>query len=259
MIRTFRFAALGAALACSNSYAASFDCDGPTLTRVEKMICARQELGRLDDDMALAYRNAHMLAGTPAEVTASQRRWLASRNRCEDAACVARSYPVRLNELRHTPRATRQAFDDPATGLHFRYLGNRAVKRCATDPGTVCYQLAGPGMAYGSEYFVQFELVDGSLAEAADALWEKNGAGWVAIGRGNARSPVTAFVGDGWQGLVANTVCGIGDERGFHGAAGVCLTYVMSDGRRSLIMTTDGASGQDAETQATIRSVRLGH
>lgn len=259
MIRYFRFAALAVALASSNAHAASFDCDGTTLTRVEKMICARPELGRLDDDMALAYRDAHMLAGVPAEVAASQRRWLARRNRCEDAACVARSYPLRLNELRQTPRATRQAFDDPATGLYFRYLGNRAIKRCTTDSGTACYQLAGPGMAYGSEYFVQFELVGKSLAEAADSLWEKNGAGWVALGRGNARSPVTAVAGDGWQGLVANTVCGIGDERGFHGAAGECLTYVMSNGRRSLIMTTDGASGRDAETQATIRSVRLGH
>jgi hypothetical protein len=112
-------------------------------------------------------------------------------------------------------------------------------------------------MGYGSQYFVRFELVDGSLAAVADSLWEKEGSGWVAFGRGQARSPVEAFAGDGWRGLLANTMCGIGDEHGFHGAAGECLTYVMSNGRRAVIMTTDGASGRDAETQATIRSVRL--
>jgi hypothetical protein len=112
-------------------------------------------------------------------------------------------------------------------------------------------------MAYGSTYFVQFEIVDGALAKVADSLWEKEGSGWVALGRWNNRSPVTTFLGDGWQGLVANTVCGIGDEHGFHGAGGECLTYVMSNGRRALIMSTDGASGRDAETLATIRSARL--
>jgi uncharacterized protein YecT (DUF1311 family) len=253
-----RLAVLMTATVCPLGLAASFDCDSPRLARTEKMICEQHELGRLDNDMAQAYRNAQMLARTPADVLVSQRRWLATRNQCGDAACVARAYQARLNELRQTPMATHQEFRDSATGLHFRYLGNRTVKRCTTDPGTVCFQLGGPGMAYGSAYFVQFELVDRPLAAVADSLWEKGGGGWVALGRWDARSPVTAFAGDGWQGLVANTVCGIGDEHGFHGAGGECFTYLTGDGHRSLIMTTDGASGRDAETQATIRSVKFG-
>jgi hypothetical protein len=208
--------------------------------------------------MALAFQRAQMLARAPAEVHASQRRWLAARNKCTEAACIARAYQLRLRELREMPTARWQEFNDPATGLHFPYLGNRAVKQCTSDAGTACFQLAGPGMAYGSEYFVRIELIDGSLATVADSLWEKEGAGWVASGRGNSRSPVETFKGEGLQGLVANTVCGIGDEHGFHGAAGECLTYVMSNGRRTLVMTTDGASGRDQETLATIRSVRLG-
>jgi uncharacterized protein len=251
-------ALLAGALACPGVQAQSFDCDSAALARVEKMICARQDLGRLDSAMAQAYGNAQLLARAPAEVTASQRRWLAGRNRCSDAACVASAYQSRIQALRQTPLATRQQFNDPATGLQFRYLGNRTVKRCTSDPGTACFQLAGPAMAYGSAYFVQIELHDGSLAAVADSLWEKEGAGWVALGRWGTRSPVTVFAGDGWQGLVSNTVCGIGDEHGFHAAGGECFTYVMSDGRRSLIITTDGASGRDAETQATIRSVKLG-
>jgi hypothetical protein len=50
----------------------------------------------------------------------------------------------------------------------------------------------------------------------------------------------------------------IGDDHGFHGAAGECLTYVMSNGHQTLVMTTGGASGRDQETLTTIRSVRLG-
>lgn len=257
--RFFHSAALTAALVCPLAHAASFECDNRTLTRVEKMICAREALGRLDSDMAQAYGEARMLARVPGELAASQGRWLATRNQCADAACVAHAYQGRLKELRQVPRASMQTYSDPATGLQFRYLGNRSVKRCTSDPGTVCFQLAGPGMGYGSEYFVRFELVDGSLAAVADSLWEKEGGGWVAFGRGQARSPVEAFAGDGWQGLVANTMCGIGDAHGFHGAAGECFTHVMSDGHRSLIMTTDGASGRDAETQASIRSVKFGH
>jgi hypothetical protein len=207
--------------------------------------------------MEQAYRRAQMVARTPADVTASQRRWLAARNQCTDARCLVRMYQGRLTELRQTPVAGWTEFQEPGTALHFRYLGNRSVKRCVADQGTVCFQLSGPGMAYGSTYFVQFEIVDGALAKVADSLWEKEGSGWVALGRWNNRSPVTTFLGDGWQGLVANTVCGIGDEHGFHGAGGECLTYVMSNGRRALIMSTDGASGRDAETLATIRSVRF--
>jgi hypothetical protein len=65
------------------------------------------------------------------------------------------------------------------------------------------------------------------------------------------------FAGERWRGLVTNTICGIGDEHGFHGAAGDCYTYMMSNGERSVVMTSDGASGHDAETLSTIRSVEL--
>jgi uncharacterized protein len=202
-----RFAALIAAIACPLAHATSFDCDSQTLARVEKMICARDTLGRLDDDMALGYRDAHMLASVPGEVAASQRRWLAARDLCVDAACVAHAYQSRLKELRQTPRAARQEFDDPASRLHFRYLGNRVVKHCTSESATACFELAGPGMAYGSTYFLRFELVEGSLANVADSLWEKEGDGWVAFGRGRTRSPVETLAGEGWHGLVVGTMC----------------------------------------------------
>ena len=244
---------------CVATRASSFDCDADSLSRIEKTTCSRDDLGALDNDMADAYRHMLSLARTPADVAAAQRRWLASRNRCKDAECIAASYGARLVELRGTPTAGWRDFHDPATGLQFRYLGNRSVKPCGGDLGARCFTLSGPGMAAGSTYFVQMQVTDGSIDAVAGSLWEKQGDGWVAAGRGDARAPVVEFVGDGWRGLVADTVCGIGDEHGFHAAGGDCYTYLMSNGRRALIMTTDGASGHDPESLATIRSAKLGN
>jgi uncharacterized protein len=244
-------------MACTVAHATSFDCDAGSLSRTEKTICSRDDLGALDNEMADTYRHMLSLARAPADVSASQRRWLASRNRCKDAECVARAYRARLAELRATPTAGWRAFHDAETGLRFRYLANRSVKPCASDLGPRCYTLSGPGMAAGSTYFLQLQMADGSTEAVAGSLWEKQGDGWMAAGRGDARAPVAEFVGDDWRGLVADTVCGIGDAHGFHGAAGDCYTYVMSNGRRALIMTTDGASGHDPETLATVRSAKF--
>jgi uncharacterized protein len=247
-----------ASMACVAAHATSFDCDGDSLSRIEKTICSRDDLGALDNDMADIYRHMLSLARTPADVAASQRRWLASRNRCKDAECIAAAYRARLVELRAVPMAGWREFHDPATGLRFRYLANRSVKPCAGDLGPRCFTLSGPGMAAGSTSFVQMQVTDGSIDAVAASLWDKQGDGWVAAGSGDARAPVVEFVGDGWRGLVADTVCGIGDEHGFHAAGGDCYTYLTSNGQRALIMTTDGASGHDAETLATIRSAKLG-
>jgi uncharacterized protein len=244
-------------IACMGAHAASFDCDAGSLSRIEKTICSRDDLGAMDSEMAETYLRMLSLARTPADVATAQCRWLVTRNRCIDAGCVARAYRGRLAELHATSTAGWREFRDPATGLRFRYLANRHVKHCANDLGPGCFTLGGPGMAAGSTYFLQLQVVDGSSDAAAASLWEKHGDGWMASGRGNARAPVEHFVGDGWRGLVADTVCGIGGGHGFHAAAGDCYTYLMSNGRHALIMTTDGASGQDPETLATIRSARL--
>ncbi len=137
-------------MACTGAHATSFDCDSESLSRIEKTICSRDDLAALDNEMADTYRRMLSLARTPADVTASQRRWLAARNRCNDAACVAQTYRDRLTELRATPGAGWREFHDPATGLRFRYLANRSVKPCAGDAGPRCHILSGPGMAAGS-------------------------------------------------------------------------------------------------------------
>jgi uncharacterized protein YecT (DUF1311 family) len=242
---------------CSWAHAASFDCNSTSLSRIEKTICSSKELNAMDSDMDGIYREMQNLARDPIALLRSQRDWLTGRNRCDSTECLKRSYSARLAQLRATAQARWVNFADAGTGRRFRYLGNRSVKRCPDQPANPCFQLSGPKMAYGSDYLLRFEVTKGSPEAVADYNFEKQGDKWVAGGRGGSRSDVEVFAGERWRGLVTSTICGVFTPQGFHGAAGDCYTYLMSNGERSVVMTTDGVSGNDAETLATIRSVEL--
>ncbi len=85
-----------AGLAASAAHGATFDCRKAG-TVVEKTICADPALSGLDDRLGAAYRAA-LNAGTDrASLVTGQRRWIAdTRDRCADAACLARSYEARI-------------------------------------------------------------------------------------------------------------------------------------------------------------------
>jgi uncharacterized protein YjbI with pentapeptide repeats/uncharacterized protein YecT (DUF1311 family) len=76
---------------------ASFDCAAAG-TRVERMICAEgaYSLRQLDRELAAVYRRA--VAADPS-VAASQRAWLAERDRCADSICLERAYAARAGAL----------------------------------------------------------------------------------------------------------------------------------------------------------------
>jgi len=79
--------------------AASFDCV-KAATDVERMICTDPALGALDGELAAAYGAALVAAGADdARLTDDQRAWLARRDRCADADCVAAAYRARLLAL----------------------------------------------------------------------------------------------------------------------------------------------------------------
>ncbi|HEY4250483.1 MAG TPA: lysozyme inhibitor LprI family protein [Roseomonas sp.] len=79
--------------------AASFDCLRAS-TAVERLICADPRLSQLDDDLALAYRQALARAGDGQSLRSEQREWLRRRGACVDAACVAEAFTQRLALLR---------------------------------------------------------------------------------------------------------------------------------------------------------------
>ena len=74
--------------------AASFDCAQAT-TSIEKRICIDEELSRLDDVLDHAYQAVRVRA----DVVRDQRRWIATRNACNDAVCIRRAYQDRIAQL----------------------------------------------------------------------------------------------------------------------------------------------------------------
>jgi hypothetical protein len=94
---------------------------------------------------------------------------------------------------------------------------------------------------------------------AAEAGFERNAEDrlMTTYGRGQP-NPVEAFEVNGHPGLRSAVVCGIVDpETGFHAGAGECLWAVVSDGTRSVVISSNGyGSGLEAAAVA-VDSVRF--
>lgn len=78
---------------------ASFDCSAAT-TKVEQTICSDSGLALLDAALGEAYRAALIRVRDPQTLKTAQRTWLHTvRNVCNDAACLARVYAERVEQL----------------------------------------------------------------------------------------------------------------------------------------------------------------
>lgn len=79
----------------------SFDCRRAR-TRSERMVCADANLAALDRAMSSQFYSALSNANrqTRGELRGSRDRFLAYRDRCPDAACVAMAYRDRMDEIR---------------------------------------------------------------------------------------------------------------------------------------------------------------
>lgn len=83
----------------TQSWATGFDC-AKAATKVEEMICQNAELSRLDDDLALAYKNALVSATDKMWLKKEQIIWLKyTRNGCPTVACLAEAYKARIAAL----------------------------------------------------------------------------------------------------------------------------------------------------------------
>lgn len=85
-------------LLATPAHAASFDCTKAT-TAVEKAICASPRLNALDDELAIAVRDARQ-AERP--IQAAHSSWIREgRNRCGGSeACLEQVYLLRISQLR---------------------------------------------------------------------------------------------------------------------------------------------------------------
>lgn len=87
--------------------AAGIDC-AKAASPVERMICADPALRRADGEVAGAFAAALDLTDDAPGLRASQRQWLAGRNACPDAACLATAYAARNTELTALAASARQ-------------------------------------------------------------------------------------------------------------------------------------------------------
>lgn len=80
--------------------AASFDCSRAA-TRVEKMICANEELSKLDEALSESYKKSFQRTDIKSKtIIKSQRLWLKNvRNRCHTIDCVKAAYETRIREI----------------------------------------------------------------------------------------------------------------------------------------------------------------
>ena len=235
---------------------ASFNCSQAG-TSVEKTICASQTLSRLDEQLAKAYESVLVLSDHPDVVKSQQRAWLRNiRNKCQDEPCLQSAYEHRLAQLAATPQAAWKTFRDTTLGIEFSYPRNRKVQvGCRRSKS--CIALIGKPMP-NSEYLIAFEVFDGDLETIAaeQAVFEKHNNVWIAKGRSGEHA-VVPLAGRGWQGLTSTVDCGIADRKGFHAGAGECLWVVLSNGRRSVVVDTQGIVGNDAASMRSIESIRF--
>lgn len=100
--------------AASPAQAASFDCEHAD-GRVEQMICRDPLLSDLDDLLHSIYRS-HAKPDyegeteelkIPEKLVAEQKRWLATRGACRDAACLEALYEARIDKLASCPSGRR--------------------------------------------------------------------------------------------------------------------------------------------------------
>ncbi len=87
-------------LAAPVVFAASFDCSKAS-NAVERFICDEPYLGRLDEALAVNYRNLRDIFGNRInqKIKYSQIDWLKDRNKCTTERCLVSMYKVRINEM----------------------------------------------------------------------------------------------------------------------------------------------------------------
>jgi uncharacterized protein len=235
---------------------ASFNCSQAG-TSVEKTICASTTLSRLDEQLAKAYESVLLLSDHPDVVKSQQKAWLRTiRDTCQDEPCLQSAYEHRLAQLAATPQAAWQTFRDATLGIEFSYPSNRKVQvGCRRSKS--CIALIGKPMP-NSEYLIAFEVFDGDLEKIAveQTVFEKHNNVWIAKGRSGEHA-VVPLAGHGWQGLTSTVDCGISDRQGFHAGAGECLWVVLSNGRRSVVVDTQGIVGNDEASMRSVQSIRF--
>jgi hypothetical protein len=135
------------------------------------------------------------------------------------------------------------------------------------------YKLAPCGGMYDPRPCVGFDVIPGdgepevyvvmlpvgleqALRDEVNSPFREVGGKWIGLGR-FASSPTHPLTGLGWRGLYAITIWGISDELGFHAAGGDCLEAMLSDGRKTFLVESDGTVPPRQVLSSIIRTFRM--
>jgi hypothetical protein len=151
-----------------------------------------------------------------------------------------------------------QTYRDAKLGISFEYLASNRVVPCPDKERHNCVALVARGMSKDN-YLIAFQVEDVTLEKAAtdDAGFAKQDGKWITQNGPGMPQDVQSFSGKSWKGLKAMIACGISDTAGFHAGAGNCFWAVMSNGKRSVVVDTQGIVGTDADTMRSVNSLQF--
>lgn len=147
-------------------------------------------------------------------------------------------------------------------GVTFEHPQNLQTRPCyETQPAAPCLVLFDPAQEDWISVLLSIDVHDGPLeavaAEHAGFVRQTDGRLMTTYGR-FMPMPVEAFEINGRSALRATNSCGISDpETGFHAGAGECLTVVISDGRRTVIVGSSGFHRALEPTEALLPTIRF--
>ncbi|MBU4040289.1 MAG: hypothetical protein KJ690_14105 [Alphaproteobacteria bacterium] len=170
---------------------------------------------------------------------------------CQPAPVVAADGPAPAPAGPQTTTAFGVAFD------HAAGLGTRP---CDGDMPR-CAILFDPAAEAFMRDLLTVQVYDGPLetVAAAEAGFERDAEGRLMTTYGRFEPvAVEAFEVNGEPGLRAVVACGVSDpETGFHAAAGECLWAVVSDGTRSVVVSSSGFGNGLEAAEKVVGSIRF--
>lgn len=170
---------------------------------------------------------------------------------CQQAATVA-----------EPAEAAQTASQQPAAlGVTFDKAAGLQTRPCGDDGGPRCVVLFDPTAEAFMRDLLTLEVHDGTLeavaAEKAGFVRTAEGTLMTTYGRFEpvAVEPVQV---DGKPGLRAVITCGVSEpETGFHAGAGECLWAVISDGERSVVISSSGFGNGLEAAETAVASLRF--
>ena len=87
-----------------NLQAASFNCQKAG-NFIEHTICNDTKLSKMDDDLAVLYKNAMKNTKNKELLKQQQFSWIEERNSCQNVECLQNSYSKRISQLNSSPNS----------------------------------------------------------------------------------------------------------------------------------------------------------